>query len=220
MTIKKDNKSTLKYYKEKIRNIGKRSIHDIIKDKNLSFEDKVDYIRHHYTYYEGNYEYFHDERGAANWRKEKLNNLIRLIILRVVDPSELKKINKKIYKWRKKQQGQPIVEKIKTKQEPKLTYDDVAAWKDTLLCGKKRVKVLPVVEEYLLSLDNTLDVGQLQNQTYRQVKKAAKAWRIDKFKKDMCKKVKKEANEKALIEFNIKLLAQNDNKTVNKNEVV
>ena len=42
---------------------GVRSIQDIISTDKMSFPNKVAYIRHHYVYYEGNYDLFHDENG-------------------------------------------------------------------------------------------------------------------------------------------------------------
>lgn len=91
----KSKKTTLK--------IGKRSIYDILCNKrfDLSFKFKVDYIRHHYTYYDGCYEYFHHKNGKPNWRRWELNELVADIVNRKREPSELKEYNKKILAWKK-----------------------------------------------------------------------------------------------------------------------
>lgn len=210
MTFKKYDKRVLKRMKAKTRNIGRRSIYDIIKDKELDFNDKVDYIRHHYTYYEGNYEFFHDKRGASNEEKEHLNQLIKLIILRKADPSELKKVNRQIQKWRKQKDGKILKEK-KINESLKLNYQDIINWKEIVLKKSGHFNSLPTIEEFLLSRDNTYTAEQLLNTTYRQVKKAANVWKQMKYKQAMHQKVKKDINEKGLIEFNLKLLAKNDN---------
>ena len=49
----------IRKYQDNLKKIKKRkvaSIWDIINDPDLHFFQKVDYIRHHFVYYDGNYE--------------------------------------------------------------------------------------------------------------------------------------------------------------------
>ena len=89
--------------KKKVRRIGSRSICDIIHDKPipLSFEEKVNYIRHVFTYYDGCYELFKDENGKPNERKQRLNDLISDVINQEKGPEVLKEFNKKLIRWRR-----------------------------------------------------------------------------------------------------------------------
>ena len=105
MTLKvcKD-KSKLKMSKEKTLKLGRRSINDIIKTDKLTFPEKIDYIRHHYTYYEGNADLFDNE---YEYRRIWLNKLIESIINRKNDASALTRFNKVIMKWRKDPNYQP-----------------------------------------------------------------------------------------------------------------
>lgn len=105
MTLKvyKD-KAHLKMSKDKTIKIGRRSINDIIKTEKLTFPEKIDYIRHHYTYYEGNAHLFD---GEYEYRRKWLNKLIESVINRKHTASVLKKFNKVILKWRNDPDYQP-----------------------------------------------------------------------------------------------------------------
>ncbi|MBO4622296.1 MAG: hypothetical protein J5691_00190 [Bacilli bacterium] len=88
-------------YQENLKQIKKRkvsSIWDIIDDPSLHFFQKVDYIRHHFVYYDGNYELFHDENGKPTHTKKLLDKVIAGIINKKIDPSELNDLNKEILK--------------------------------------------------------------------------------------------------------------------------
>jgi len=95
-------------YAQKSRNrnrvIGQRSIHDIISRRDMSYGTKLNYIRHHYTYYDGNHQFFHNANGKPNASKHILNEAIKEVIHGRVDPSVLGEINKLIMEWRKEQQ--------------------------------------------------------------------------------------------------------------------
>jgi hypothetical protein len=86
--------------KELTKKCGKCSIYDII-NSNLSLEAKINDIRHHYTFYEGNYEVFHDEDGKPTEAKHTLNEIIRKVILGRLDASALKQANNVILEWKK-----------------------------------------------------------------------------------------------------------------------
>ena len=210
MTIKKYDKHLLKCIKAKTRNFGKRSIHDIIKDEELDFKDKVNYIRHRYTYYDGNYEFFHNKNGKANEKKTELNQLIKSIILKQADPGELKKLNRKIYKWHKQKEGKIFEQKAPVIS---LTYQDIISWEESVLKKEKHTNELTMIEEFLLSRENTYTPEQLLKATYRQVKKSAKAWK-NVNEQDMI------TSNKYLIEFNVRPVAENDNLELRHDQVV
>ena len=65
---------------KKIKQHKVSSIWDIIDDPELHFFQKVDYIRHHFVYYDGNYELFHDENGKPTKTKKLLDEVIKGII--------------------------------------------------------------------------------------------------------------------------------------------
>ena len=106
MTLKvyKD-KAYLKMSKAKTMKLGRRSINDIIKTEKLTFPEKIDYIRHHYTYYEGNAHLFDNE---YEYRRKWLNKLIEGVINRKYMPSVLKNFNKVILKWRDNPDYKPL----------------------------------------------------------------------------------------------------------------
>lgn len=87
-----------KYYKT----IGKRSINDIIKLEDMDFKAKVNFIRHNYTYYNGNESLFYKaNKKTPNEKREQLDNLIKAVILGKYSSDILKKFDKEIMKWRK-----------------------------------------------------------------------------------------------------------------------
>lgn len=101
MTIQaiKKNRKALRKSKNKVKRIGIKSIHDIIYNTpQMSFLNKLNYIRHHYTYYDGNQEVFFKDDGKPTYYRYELNKLIGAVINRQVDPSMLKEYNKKILK--------------------------------------------------------------------------------------------------------------------------
>lgn len=98
MTIQaiKKNRKALRKSKNKVKRIGIKSIHDIIYNTpQMSFLNKLNYIRHHYTYYDGNQEVFFKDDGKPTYYRYELNKLIGAVINRQVDPSMLKEYNKK-----------------------------------------------------------------------------------------------------------------------------
>ena len=97
MTISSVKYAAERASKAKTKKIGKRSISDILNDKPipLSFDEKVNFIRHRFTWYEGNYDLFNDDKGKPNKRKQLLNRVISEVVLKNRDPSLLTKMNKK-----------------------------------------------------------------------------------------------------------------------------
>ena len=97
MTISSVKYAAERASKAKTKKIGRRSISDILNDKPiaLSFDEKVNFIRHRFTWYEGNYDLFNDDKGKPNKRKQLLNRVISEVVLKNRDPSLLTKMNKK-----------------------------------------------------------------------------------------------------------------------------
>mgnify|MGYP004532206059 CR=1 FL=1 len=88
--------------KKRAKKIGTRSIYDIINNVEAPTRWKVDYIRHHYTYYNSFQNMFHNHNGRPNHRKVELNSIIYNIINKEQDPSILKELNRKMIEWNKK----------------------------------------------------------------------------------------------------------------------
>jgi len=182
MTIKHYDYKILRGVKRKTLHFGRRSIYDIIKDSRLDFGDKVDYIRHHYVYYEGNYEYFHDSNGKSNENKEKLNDLICSIINKTADPCELKAWNKKIMSWRKIK----LIEKKQKEEEKIKNFDDrviknnyelkVNLWFAKRLDAYSFDK-LSLIRKYLLAHRDEYNDEELETLRYKFLKKISSAWK-------------------------------------------
>lgn len=102
---KRGKKSTTK--------VGIRSIYDII-NKNATEDWKINYIRHHYVYYEGNYDLFHDKNGNPTDVKELLDDIIKNVVRGIADPSELSEINKQIAALAKEKK---LEEKVRKEKE-------------------------------------------------------------------------------------------------------
>lgn len=157
--------------------IGKRSIHDVItKSFDLSFSEKIDYIRHHFTYYEGNYDLFHDEKGKANRKKTLLNHIIVSVLLRKKDPSVLTEFNKKILKWRKLKKKEEIKTLEKNIIKDYKTHDwflktkesgsqDYAKWKNNIIA-------------FLNSPENNLPLNLIRHITYKRLKEITNMWML------------------------------------------
>lgn len=214
MTIKHADWKGLRRSKNKTLRYGKRSIYDIIKDPWLDFGDKVDYIRHHYVYYEGNYEYFHDDRGKSNGKKEELNQLISLIIQRLADPSELKAVNKDIMLWRK----------AKKLAEKQAKAKEIAKFNDSITKSPYEMKIdtwfsnwiqtydyskLAVIREYLLAHNETYKNEHLETYNYKELKIKAFSWKNHKLQLE--EKERKSDNLNNIIQFDEAKLKQEAN---------
>ena len=92
----------LKESKRRTKRIGRCSINDIINDKKgLSRREKIDFIRHRYSYYDGNYDVFFDEKNKPLQLREQLNLIIEGIVDKKILPEVLSHFNKYIQFLRK-----------------------------------------------------------------------------------------------------------------------
>lgn len=100
------------YLKDKYNKLGKMSINDVINNiKWMTFGDKINYIRHHFTYYDGNQDlFFENDKKTCNYRLHWLNRLIAAVILKKYTPDVLKDFNNRILKWRREEEKKKITE--------------------------------------------------------------------------------------------------------------
>ena len=181
--------SSVKYVAEraskaKTKKIGRRSISDILNDRPiaLSFDEKVNFIRHRFTWYEGNYDLFNDDKGKPNKRKQLLNRVISEVVLKNRDPSVLTKMNKKILIWRKDKLEK--LKRLRTKEQIKKALDyrnhdwyiktiinsnsvETEKWKDTIIT-------------FIKSPENNLDPEILQHIKYKRLKEIVNLWLVRK----------------------------------------
>lgn len=177
MVIKADKQGIVRLSKSRTKKIGKKSIHDIINNTEcLSFSEKINYIRHHYTYYEGAYEMFHDDKGKPNKNKEVLNNLIVKVLTKKLQPSVLKKYNTKILKWKKEHQN--INTKINI-DNPKYNPEIKVLWKKDRYekrANKFQEAYISLIEEYILDSSNDLTFENTQYESYKTMKVKMQNW--------------------------------------------
>lgn len=184
MTISSVKYAAERASKAKTKKIGRRSISDILNDKPiaLSFDEKVNFIRHRFTWYEGNYDLFNDDKGKPNKRKQLLNRVISEVVLKNRDPSLLTKMNKKILIWRKDKLEK--LKRLQTKEQIKKALDyrnhdwyvktiinsnsiETEKWKDTIIT-------------FIKSPENNLDPEILQHIKYKRLKEIVNLWLVRK----------------------------------------
>ena len=184
MTISSVKYAAERASKAKTKKIGRRSISDILNDKPiaLSFDEKVNFIRHRFTWYEGNYDLFNDDKGKPNKRKQLLNRVISEVVLKNRDPSLLTKMNKKILIWRKDKLEK--LKRLRTKEQIKKALDyrnhdwyiktiinsnsiETEKWKDTIIT-------------FIKSPENNLDPEILQHIKYKRLKVVVNLWLVRK----------------------------------------
>ena len=182
-------------YRNNLKKIKQRkvsSIWDIIDDPELHFFQKIDYIRHHFVYYDGNYELFHDENGKPTETKKLLDEVIKGIINKEIDPSELNALNKEILKDHKTRMEQKkLIEEqrlneylqeqpksvgvkpvIPVKKEEKY-IPELATYKQGINdCAKPYFEI---IDKYLLSLSPE-ERAKALTWSYKDLKKVAKWW--------------------------------------------
>ena len=97
------SKNLPNYIRDKYIKYGKMSINDIINNvHNMNFNEKVNYIRHNYTYYNTNEDLFYKaDKKTLNNRGIWLNKLIAAVIYKKYTPDVLKDFNELILRWRK-----------------------------------------------------------------------------------------------------------------------
>lgn len=184
MTISSVKYAAERASKAKTKKIGRRSISDILNDKpiSLSFDEKVNFIRHRFTWYEGNYDLFNDDKGKPNKRKQLLNRVISEVVLKNRDPSLLTKMNKKILIWRKDKLEK--LKRLQTKEQIKKALDyrnhdwyvktiinsnniETEKWKNTIIT-------------FIKSPENNLDPDILQHIKYKRLKEIVNLWLVRK----------------------------------------
>ena len=183
MTIPSARYTASRASKLKTKKIGRRSICDIINDKpiQLNFEEKVNYIRHKFTYYEGNYDLFNDENGKPNKRKQLLNRVIAEVVLKHRDPSLLTKMNKKILIWRKDRLEK--IKKLQTEEEIKKILDyRNHDWYIRMMLNDNPIseRWKRTIIEFIKSPENNLNPDLLQHITYKRIKKIGSMWLVRK----------------------------------------
>lgn len=184
MTISSVKYAAERASKAKTKKIGRRSISDILNDKPiaLSFDEKVNFIRHRFTWYEGNYDLFNDDKGKPNKRKQLLNRVISEVVLKNRDPSLLTKMNKKILIWRKDRLEK--LKRLQTREQIKKALDyrnhdwylktiinsnsiETEKWKNTIIT-------------FIKSPENNLDPDILQHIRYKRLKEIVNLWLVKK----------------------------------------
>ena len=196
MSIDKKRRTAVKISKEKVKKIGIRSISDIIHNtKELNFKEKVDYIRHRYTYYDGNYEYFHNAKGKPNSKKYKLNNLIIEILKGKKDPNELKAFNNVVLEWRKQHSQQmnnelqELYNKIDSSKILIENSDEISCeyehmrWYDYIKKHTNQTEGhIALINEYLAHNKGVIKPEILQNISYEDLKAIALKWDNTRYK--------------------------------------
>ena len=171
------------------KRIGIRSIYDII-NQHATDDWKINYIRHRYVYYDGNYDLFHDEDGNPTETKKMLDDIILGIIKGDLDPSELSIINKEILELRKQKDEE---EQLKKEQELDEYIEEQQIEKENLQPIQKALTPEPelaaykqgitnaevyfeIIDEYLASLPED-ERARASAWSYRDLKKVAKWWK-------------------------------------------
>lgn len=198
MFFRKKNNRRLKQIKEKCKKIGSKSIHDIIHNTpELTFLDKVNWIRHKYSYYEGNYEFFHNKFGKPNKLKYELNYLIGNIINGKADASELKIFNKKILKLRKEVNAKLENEKTIALNNVILPINNKitkkAKWEREIENNKDTAQFyITLINEFLINNDYNLSEDKLFNLSYKEIKNMAIDWKNNQNKEKIEQKYAEE----------------------------
>lgn len=166
-----------KLSKEKNKKIGKKNIYDIINNTpELNLKQKVDYIRHHYAYYDGNYDYFYLPNGIPTSRLHKLNVLIYNIITKKVNPSKLTIFNEKVMLWRKNRNERLECAK-KFKESIKDDLNNLPTWKKEL-ANKTMIyeATLNRINAFLNSAENKLSKKEIDTISYQRLNSISKKW--------------------------------------------
>jgi len=180
------------YLKDKYNKLGKMSINDIINNIAwMSFGDKINYIRHNFTYYSGNEDLFYNsDKKTPNYRMSWLNRLIAAVILKKYTPDVLKDFNNIILKWRHEKESHEKVETIKPKVEtPKnISNKKFTEWLKTTFLWTSLVydlqsqnfinicKHITFLRLYLNSFDNIFDLNNISNLDIKTMLKYSDSW--------------------------------------------
>lgn len=175
--------------KQKTKMLGRRSIYDIIKNcQKLSFDEKVSYIRHAYTYYEGNEDLFFDERKRPLPFRKELNDAIISVIQLKQPANILNSFNKKILELRKEKlktlKITSFLTKAKTRRDCLGENRDKPQWlKDILRINGSANKYIPIIRDYVKEVEESSDLywNDLFRLSYKQMKYQAKAYFREKY---------------------------------------
>ena len=182
----------IREYRNNLKKIKQRkvsSIWDIIDDPELHFFQKVNYIRHHFVYYDGNYDLFY-VNGKATENKKLLDSVICGIVNKTISPNELSIINKTILAVRKEKDTE-----IELKKQKELDLY-IQESKDKEFLEKALPPIIPVLKEdyaykkglsasaspYIELIDRYLaslkpeDKEKALTWSYRDLKKVARWW--------------------------------------------
>ena len=182
-----------------VKKIGVRSIFDIISDSDMSLKNKINYIRHHYVYYEGNYDLFHDENGKATSAKYNLDRVIHKVITGELDPIVLNNFNKEIVKLRKEKDTEKA--KIEEENEKNHTLLGLPKYKLDIISHGGSIEnnsckpYLDLIDKYV----NTLDTQEKQRcfftKSYKEMKKLAEDWNKKQNEPEQIRGIKKPQKE-------------------------
>lgn len=166
-----------------IKKMGVRSIFDIIADPTMTINRKVDYIRHHYVYYDGNHDLFHDENGNPNSAKRTLDNAIHDIILGKLDPSILRDFNRELTQLRKERDEEIAANATNSDDD---ILPGLPKYKlDILNHGGKLMNdgcagYLRLIDDYMRTLDTKTKQKYFFTKSYREMRKLAEDWNKNK----------------------------------------
>lgn len=187
----------MQQYKKRIKAVGVRSIYDIIHSEDLTFSEKVSYIRHKYVYYDGISDMFYDQRRKPLKSRELLDEIIEKVINGEAEVSVLTELNAQLLSLHKKQKVEnkqkeqeelelfsntlSMVSKPTTKKvETSSVYEGIPAWKKALLTGTGEYKTgvelyATLIEKYLASLSKE-EFNAENDFSYKALKKRAISW--------------------------------------------
>lgn len=174
MVCKALDHKLIRVSKERTKKVGVRSINDIINNTpNLTFAEKIAYIRHHYTYYEGNYPMFHHKNGKPNEIKAELNKLIVDVLNKKVQPNVLSAFNKRILEWHKENN---VTNENVTESSIRAVNKPTPAWKLSVEATESAKPYICIIDKYLNSSFNDLTDKEEETISYKAIKKKALDW--------------------------------------------
>lgn len=190
-----DKSVSQKISRMKVKKVGVKSIHDLIHNTpELSPSEKIDYIRHVYTFYDGNTGFFYNADNTPNARRAELNLLIEDILSGKKDPSCLKDINKEVLAWRiEKDREEYEKEQLRLKNivMPKnlerctlsiASQDSIYKWRRQTSTNEMCSEYVKLIEAFLEDSPDYFKDDELENISYKELKKIARCWFHNKTK--------------------------------------
>jgi len=184
------SKSLPNYIRDKYIKYGKMSINDIINNvHNMTFNEKVNYIRHNYTYYNTNEDLFYEaDNKTLNNRGIWLNKLIAAVIYKKYTPDVLKDFNELILKWRKAKDTDHVyltTLEIANKEISNNKYDlwfennfNTFSIPNDLTCKTfiDKIDQLALIKSYVQDSLDMIELQEFLNSSYVELLKKAKEW--------------------------------------------